>query len=147
EPTSLTEHDRLGMLCTRLAVGLLDDVDAGPEPAVDVDDRPPGRGPHLHGLGDRLLDGVRVVEQLPGPPALAQVDPAEPDALDRLFLEPRQPGVVRLEVAGAAVSSRVLQPQLDVRRRVEHLTLNDERVAVVGEPALHALLPGPTAHD
>ena len=37
--------------------------------------------------------------------------------------------------------ARVLEPELDVRRRVEDVALDDERVAVVGQPAGETLVP------
>ena len=83
---------------------------------------------------DRLLDVVRPVpEVVPAGAAGAQVDPAEADRLDALLLEPGQPGVVAAAVlrrvaAGRRVVPGVLEPELDVRRRVDQLALHDQRV-------------------
>jgi len=57
------------------------------------------------------------------------------------------------EVPGATVATGVLEPELDVRRWVEHLALDDEGVAAVDEPAGHPLVPRvafddrPVRHD
>ena len=88
--------------------------------------RPASRSTRSSQRADRraqgLLDGVRPVLQ-PGHRALplgpAQGQPAEPDPLDALLGEPRQPGVVALDVVGPAVDPGVAQPQLDVLRGVE----------------------------
>ncbi len=45
------------------------------------------------------------------------------------------------------VASGVAQPQLDVRRRVEHLALHDERVAAGIEPLRQPVVPGPVPGD
>ena len=103
-----------------------------------------GRTPGGDRRRDRLLDRVRPVEEpVQARPAAtpADVDPAEADRFDVLLVEPRQPGVVAVEVVARAVQAGVLEPQLDVRRRVEQLALHDEGVAVLGEPAAEPLLP------
>ena len=151
QAATLPQHDGLGILRAGLTVGLLDDVDAQAEPGRLLDGRVLGHRPRLDGLRDRLLHGVRMVEQLVDPlqgrAAPAQVDPAEADALDALLVEPPQPRVVRLEVAGSAVPAGVLEPELDVRRGVEHVALDDEGVAVVREPAPDTFVPGPVPVD
>jgi hypothetical protein len=76
-----------------------------------------------------------------------EVDPPEADALDALLVEPAQPGVVPTDVVGAAVETGVLEPELDVRRRVQHLALHDEGRAVLGHPRRHPLVPGDVAVD
>lgn len=73
--------------------------------------------------------------------AAVQRDPAEPDALHALRLQPGQPGVVGLEVAGGAVRAGVLQPELDVGGRVEHLALHHDSLTPGVEPVVEALIP------
>ncbi len=81
------------------------------------------------------------------PAAEADVDPPEADALDPGLLEPRQPRVVAARVVRAAVVAGVLEPQLDVGRRVERLALHDQRVAVVAQPRAEPLVPRPALDD
>ena len=83
---------------------------------------------------DRLLHVVRPVLEADGRLAAsdpAQVDPAEADRLDALLLEPGQPGVVAVVVVRRRrACAGVLEPQLDVRRQVDHLALDHPGVAV-----------------
>ena len=99
---------------------------------------------------DGLLDVVRPVEQLARVSAAGpavQVDPAEADAGDALLLQPGQPGVVALDVVGRLpracrrVVAGVLEPELDVGRRVDHLPLDDEGVALVRRASRPAARP------
>ncbi len=85
-----------------------------------------------------------------------EVDPAEADALHALLVEPGQPGLVASAVVGgrgrgatrgAGVGALVLQPQLDVGRRVEHLALDDEGVAPRVQPSRQPVLPPPVPDD
>src|SRR5580765_5279447 len=147
EPGLLTQHDRLGILRAGGSDGLLLDIGPRDQPVVEADLDPDGTAPVTDRRGDRLLDRVRPVEELAGRPAAAEVDPPDTDALDALALEPAQPRVVRLEVAGRAVASGVAQPELDVRRGVEHLALDHERVAARIEPARQTLVPGAVTRD
>ena len=157
EAALLAQHDRLRVLGARAADGLLLDVLAGAERAAQevvvgqaaqvVD----GGAPVVDRRTDRLLDVVRPLDQLVVAGGLsgaeADVDPAEPDPLDAGLLQPRQPRVVALGVVRAAVVAAVLEPQLDVRRRVQGLALHDQRVAVLAEPRAEPFVPGPTLDD
>ena len=154
EAALLAEHDRLRVLGAGPADRLLLDVLAGAQHAAEqlVVGEPAQRRRRLAPLVDRradgLLDVVRPLEEVVATcPAEPDVDPAEPDALDARLLQPRQPGVVALGVVGTPVVPAVLEPQLDVGRRVERLALHDQRVAVVAQPRPEPLVPRSTVDD
>jgi len=95
---------------------------------------------HLGGTGDTNVAYAIAMEEISAGCAatslvfMTQMHAAYPilmagtDAFDALPFEPVQPGVVAAQVVGGAVEAGVLQPELDVLRRVQHLALHDPRV-------------------
>src|SRR5207342_793564 len=142
-----SQHDGLWILRPGSPDGLLLHIGAGDQPVIEGDLDAHGVAPVADRRGDRLLDRMWPVEQLTSRASATEVDPAEADPLDALALEPAQPAVVRFEVAGCAVPPGVAQPELDVRRGVEHLALDDERIAVRVEPLRQPVVPAAAARD